>query len=687
MPMLTVRPPVYPFVALTGQETMKLALILNAVAPGIGGVLLRGEKGTAKSTAARGLAALLPPTPAVSDCGYRCAPDAFDVCPVCRQRALTARPVTTLPAPFVDLPLGATEDMLLGGIDFESTLREGRPRFLPGLLARAHRGVMYVDEVNLLDDHLVEGILDTVESGINLVEREGVSEWHPSAFILIGTMNPEEGELRPQLLDRFGMAVNIEAERDAHARVDLLRAREEYDRNPQAYATRFECDTEDLSQRIQQARERYAAVRLPGAMRGFIAELCLSRRVAGHRADLALERAARAHAAWTGRSEVTDEDVTAVAFLVLAHRERPPAPPPPPPPPESTEQEGPDSDTDDTPECENEPDESDPQDNHEEPSSQPPAPPPERMEDEDNEEPDAEDERAEHGSDSGTGSDAVQEIGSPFQVRPIAAREDRQLRTGSGKRSRTRSATKRGRYVRSTLRRGKDDLALDATLRAAAPHQLSRRQRNGMRGMAVHIEADDVREKIRERRIGNFLLFVVDASGSMGARRRMVETKAAVMSLLLDAYQKRDRVGLVAFRGEEGEVLLPPTASVDMAAKLLANMSVGGRTPLSAGLVSAAQTLDTCLQKDPAMQPVVILLTDGKANRGLGDEAPHREALRIAAGMGERYERCRFIVVDTEEGGAVRLDLAGKLAVALGGEYMKTEELRAEDLVKLARMD
>jgi magnesium chelatase subunit D len=283
------------------------------------------------------------------------------------------------------------------------------------------------------------------------------------------------------------------------------------------------------------------------------------------------------------------------------------------------------------------------------------------------------------------GQGEVHEVGATFSVRRLGAQgADDVLRTGSGRRSRSRSASKQGRYVKSTLHRGRNDLALDATIRAAAPYQ-SLRKANATSDLALHITEADIREKVRERRVGNFLLFVVDGSGSMGAHRRMVETKAAIMSLLLDAYQKRDKVAMVVFRGQEAAVVLPPTNSVDRAAKLLADLEVGGRTPLTQGLGEAANVLRQVQRKDPSVIPLVMVMTDGRANAGFGTAPPHEEALRAAAMLKERYPSARFFVIDTEPPGIVRLELARKLANALGAIYFKTDDLRAEDLVGLAR--
>ncbi|NFV78822.1 magnesium chelatase subunit D family protein [Magnetospirillum aberrantis] len=625
----------YPFAAILGQEQMVLALLLTAVNPAIGGVVVRGQKGTAKSTAARALGALLPPG---EDGGK---------------------------APFVTLPLGATEDMVIGSLDLEAAIANGEVRFQPGLLARAHGGVLYIDEVNLLDDHLVDGILGAAESGVNRVEREGQSRAHAARFVLVGTMNPEEGELRPQFLDRFGLAVAVEGAADPETRVALMRLREEFDRDGHAFAQRFAAQQQVLRQRLAQARRQLPEVSVPRRLLAFIAEICQRNHVAGHRADIVIERAARAHAAWNGRAEVTADDILAVAPMALLHRMRdanPDMPPPPPPPPPSDEDEP-------------EEDEEDGQGDHkgqDDHTGQDEPPPP--AEDESPQPPPA-----------SPPEDEVQAVGAPFPVRRLQNEgTDRMLRTGSGRRSSTRSATRQGRYVKSTPRRARDDLALDATIRAAAPHQRQRRQESPS-PLAIHIRPGDIREKVRERRVGNLLLFAVDGSGSMGAQKRMSETKAAIMSLLMDAYQKRDRVAMVVFRGQSAQVVLPPTGSVERAARLLADLPVGGRTPLSSGLEETSKLLDQARRRDPHVLPLVLVLTDGRANAGLGDGPPHEEALRVAAALGQRHPQARFVVVDTEAPGMIRLELARKLALALGADYLGTGDLRAEDLISLAK--
>ena len=652
---------VFPFSAIVGQELMKLALLLNAIEPRVGGVLIRGEKGTAKSTAVRGLARLLPPLPATRHFG--------------RTGSTPATGSVRRGAPVVTLPLNATEDMVLGGLDFSATIREGKPVFQPGLLARAHGGILYVDEVNLLDDHLVDIILDAAALGEVFIEREGITLRHEASFTLVGTMNPEEGSLRPQLLDRFGLCVDVSSERNLEARVELAERRAFFELDHAGFYRRFEPQEKELSARLARAREILPAVRTDRSIRLYIGELTKSRNVAGHRADLVIERAARAYAAWHGRQRVTVEDVLAVAEMALIHRSRE-AVPPPPPPPADTDQE-----RESNPEQDSKNEKPQPHDpglqteNSTTPAAQEPGMPSEPSE------PDLD---REFSQNSGRPSQERQfEVGETFAVKKLVPPEDRLLRRGSGRRTRTRTSQKQGRYVRSRMAGEGCDLALDATLRAAAVHQ-ARRHQGITGGPTVIVRRQDWREKVREKRVGCFILFVVDASGSMGARGRMAASKGAILSLLLDAYQKRDRVGMIAFRRQEASVILPPTSSIELAAKVLKDLPVGGRTPLSAGLVKAYELLRTQLRRDPNLRPMAIVITDGKSNVALGPDSPSEETLRLASRIAKE-RRIHWVVVDTEDQGFVRFELARRLAAALGGEYFQIESLRASDLVNVVK--
>jgi len=669
----------YPFPAIIGQEELKLSLILIAVNPGIGGVLIRGEKGTAKSTAVRALAALLPVIETLSGCLFSLAPEeAGERCQDCRlcdrKGGVVSRQVRV-----VTLPLNATEDRVTGGVDFEKTTRDGIRTVQHGLLAQANRGILYVDEVNLLDDHLVDVILAAAASGQNRIEREGVSFTHPARFILVGTMNPEEGDLRPQFLDRFGLCVEVKAETDREMRVATMEQRELFDTEPSLFLERFAQATAMLAQEIAGARSRLPRVVVSGRQRALISELCTGALVAGHRADLIIEQAARAFAALSERLEVEDADILRVAPLVLRHRRR--EQPPPPPPPKEKEHDH--SRDEEPPEDEQEEEEQRNQEN-----SEAQQPPPESNPDQGDGEGEADsnggvpDESRE--PDQPVNPDALEavfEVGSTFKVKPFSASKDRVFRRGSGRRSRSRVSGLQGRYVKSAMARGTKDVALDATLRAAAPYQ---RRRSS--DCAICIRPEDIREKVRERRIGNFLLFVVDASGSMGARGRMTATKGAIMSLLLDAYQKRDKVAMISFNKTEARLNLPPTSSIDMAARLLSEMPVGGRTPLNHALVKADEVLRGQLVRDPTSRPIVVLITDGRSNVALGAAKPMDESLELARRLA-REERIRFIMVDTEEQGLIRFGLAVKIAEALNARYFQTADLKADTLIDIMKAE
>ena len=653
----------YPFSAIIGQDRMKMALILNAIDSGIGGVLVRGEKGTAKSTAVRALADLLPEITVVQGCPYSCHPDYRQgICSACHdeEKKPFSRKMRV-----VNLPLNATEDMVLGGIDFGFAVRTGATRFQPGLLAKANRGILYVDEINLLDDHIVDIILDAASSGENVVEREGISFRHQAQFILVGTMNPEEGELRPQLLDRFGLCVHVNSEVDPEKRVLLMERREHYDADTHGFSSLYRNRNREIAGQIVSAGQSLTEVILPKSLTNFIVELCVQNNVAGHRADIVIARSATAIAAYERRSTVTVDDIGRAAELALLHRRREISPPPPKPEeekrsnPQNEAHEGPDDEQTDREQRQLEAKESAQSGLQES-----------RRSDE------------QRGREKPSETETVFQIGPSFKVKSIFHNKDRILRRGSGKRSRTRTSQKQGRYVKSTQRRENNDLALDATLRAAAPYQKSRKS---IHGLAVTIKGQDIRERIKEKRVGNFLLFLVDASGSMGARGRMIASKGAILSLLLDAYQKRDRVALVSFRKREAFVNLPPTSSVELAAKLLKDMPIGGRTPLSAGLAKSYELLRNHLVKEPSSRPITIIVTDAKANAAFGDANPLQESLKVASAMAQE-DRVKFVVVDTEEQGVVRFGLAVKLAGIMGAEYFKIEDLKADALLDVVRI-
>ncbi len=677
-------PSLYPFAALVGLEELQHALLLSCVNPAVGGVLIRGEKGTAKSTGVRGLAELLSDIEVISGCVFACDPEKpGQWCADCRSRQ---QPVTELrKVRLINLPLNVSEDRLAGGIDFSAAVKSGKTAFLPGLMAEAHRGIIYIDEVNLLDDHIVDLILDSAASGWNVVEREGISIRHASRFTLIGTMNPEEGELRPQFLDRFGLCIEVQGCADLEQRVELLKKRDEFDCNPALFCQRFAERSEHIRVRIKAAQKKLPTMRLSPAIRTFISELCLAKNVAGHRADLILEQAAITTAALAGDNEVTMAHVRQVAPMVLLHRQRESQPPPLPEPPKNSgdgDKQGEENSADnlnqnETPKTGQEPTKEQQESAAEQQEAHTDSGQPQDVEPGEQEASPKEDNQ--HPDSNEKNRDQLFEIGAPFTIKKISTPKDRLARRGSGRRSRSRVSLKQGRYSRAGRHGIAGDIALDATIRAAAPFQVHRKG-----NLALNLIPDDFRYKIREKRIGNLLLFLVDASGSMGARGRMAASKGAVMSLLLDAYQKRDKIAMVSFRGQEAVINLPVTGSVEMAGKLLAEMRVGGRTPLAAGLVRTYEQLRNYLIREPAGRPIVIIITDGKANVSLGKSKPVDEMLKIASTMAAE-QMAKYIVVDTEEEGLLTFGLAGKMADALQADFYKITDLKARDLVHIVR--
>ncbi|MEV0620088.1 VWA domain-containing protein [Nonomuraea sp. NPDC050404] len=704
----------YPFSAVVGLTDLKLALVLNAVSPRVGGVLVRGEKGTAKSTIVRALAAQLPAVDVVPGCRFACDPAAPAAeCPDGPHEPGAEGIIRS--ATLVELPVGASEDRLVGSLDVERALTEGVKAFEPGLLAAAHRGVLYVDEVNLLHDHLVDLLLDAAALGMCYVERESVSVRHAARFLLVGTMNPEEGELRPQLLDRFGLTVEVKASREPAERAEVVRRRLAFDADAEAFAARWAREEAALAARIAEARRRVPGVRLPDARLRQIATVCAAFEVDGLRADLVTANAAIAHAAWQGRDRVTTDDVRAAARLSLPHRrrrdpfdapgldeelleellertsgdddpdddpddERPGTSGPDGSPPDGSSPDGssPDGSPHDGPSADGSPsDGGGPHDSHgphddrhderlsddgardgqdDQPGGR--VPPGAGAQDGAGQESSAEEagESGESGDATRDGALRVAGVARPYRV-PLL--EVPGIGEGAtGRRSRSRTAHGKGTGARRPSGRV-HDLHLGATIRAAAPYQRER----GRRGPGLVLRGDDLREVVREGREGNLVLFAVDASGSMAARKRMTAVKTAVLSLLLDAYQRRDKVGLVTFRGSGAEVALPPTSSVEAGAARLRTLATGGRTPLAAGLVRAAEVLRVERLRDPARRPLLVLVTDGRATAG-GDVD------RAAALL----EGTAVVVVDCESG-PVRLGLAVRLAARLRARLVPLDGL------------
>ncbi|MFF0475945.1 putative cobaltochelatase [Streptomyces sp. NPDC004284] len=666
----------YPFTAVVGMADLRLALLLNAVSPAVGGVLVRGEKGTAKSTAVRALAELLPEVSVVAGCRFSCDPASPD--PGCPDGPHGDAPGTARAARMVELPVGASEDRLVGSLDIEKALAEGVKAFEPGLLAAAHRGILYVDEVNLLSDHLIDHLLDAAAMGASHVEREGVSVRHAARFLLVGTMNPEEGELRPQLLDRFGLTVEVAASRDPEQRVEVVRRRLAFEDDPAAFAARWAGEEAALRERIVAARELLSRVTLGDAVLLQIAATCAAFEVDGMRADIVMARTATALAAWAGRTGVTSEDVRQAALLALPHRRRRSpfdAPGLDEDKLDETLEQFKGDEPDDDPEPDGPGDGGPGGGGGVPPQGEgPDGPAPESAEaPESAPAPQEAPQQAPQGS--GAGERAAVKAGEPFRTKVLSVPGLGQ--GAAGRRSRAR--TEHGRTTGSTRPRGAlTKLHLAATVQAAAPHQRAR----GRSGPGLVVRRDDLRQATREGREGNLVLFAVDASGSMAARQRMSAVKGAVLSLLLDAYQRRDKVGLVTFRGRDAEVALPPTSSVDAAAARLEKLPTGGRTPLSAGLLKAHDVLRVERLRDPSRRPLLVVVTDGRATGGRAAGDP--VALAARAARLHAADGTASVVVDCETG-PVRLGLAGNLARELGGTAVTLDELRADSIAGLVR--
>jgi magnesium chelatase subunit D len=633
--------PTYPFSAIVGQEEFKLALLLNAVDSRVGGVLVRGEKGTAKSTAVRALGAVMPPLAVVEGCRFACNPaDPPSWCDECRSRRAEAPlPRAELPASLVELPVSATEDRLVGSLDLEHALKKGERRFEPGILARANRAILYVDEVNLLDDHLVDTLLDAAAMGVNTVEREGVSFRHPSRFVLIGTMNPEEGELRPQLLDRFGLCVDVTGVRSPELRVEIMRRRSAFDSDPSGFAREWEPAQSELRMRIRTAQGLLPRVAVSEELLFAIANLALTVGVDGHRADQAMARAAAANAALNRREAATLQDLAAVAPLVLAHRTK------------RTLFDEPRLDATgiaaliasvlavDSPQSETRDSES--------------------------------------GIAPGDGQIAIWDTVSesadllPTDAEPadvdLGSIVDRARREVAGHTQRSISSDSRGRHSSERPARpgvSAGDVALSATIREAASHQDSARD---AQDLAVVVDPKDLREKVRTRKVGATIVLCVDASSSMGAAQRVSAARAAVFDLLVDAYQRRDRVGMVAFRGDSASVVLAPTASIQLAELRLRNLPTGGATPLAAGILTALDVLQREIRRVPDTIPWLIIVSDGGANVGLDGGQGSVDALSAARRVRDSGIKAVFV----DAGGNTTHTFGRELATAAGAQYVR----------------
>ena len=609
------------FSQFIGQEEAKLGLILNAIDPRCGGLLLVGGKGSGKSTLVR-----------------------------------LARGIVPKETPFVDLPLNVTEDSLLGGIDLEQTLRSGQRTLQPGVISRANGGVVFVDDINLLSLELLALLMEPQGRGEEIIEREGLTERRESMFSILATMNPEEGDLSPHLMDRIGLCAVMEEQNGRDDRLAIMRL-----------ANSSPVFTVEQDQKIINgitfARELLPKVQFPDETLEHLLQVEQQNISLGHRGDLFLYAAARAYAAFQGSMEVTNDHIDRVANLVFAHRRL-----------QIREEEQ------SATEPEQHDHEQQNQEQRDDQGHQPP--PPESKEDDTEQRPSGE---GEHESNASQRESAEQEeimqVGASFKVRCLSFRKDRQKRQASGRRTKTRVMGRGGRYIKSLLSSPVRDIAIDATLRACAPFQKARGRND-----CLIIEHDDLRFKQRERKMGHLVLFVVDGSGSMGAQKRMVETKGAIQSLLLDCYQKRDKVAMIVFRKDRAELVLPPTASVELAAKRLAVLPVGGKTPLAAGLLETHNLVKRVSTRHPETRFLVVLITDGRVNQALTEKLSQKQEIASLTRLLAELSQCDFIVIDTEnKGNFLRADLAVDLARQLEADYYTTEALQSEYLLELVQ--
>jgi len=596
------------FSSFVSQETAKLALILNAIEPRCGGLLLIGKKGTGKSTLLKAFKNI----------------------------------VSFLKLPFIEVPLNVTEEALLGGIDIEETLKQGKRIYQRGLLSKAHGGFLVVEDINLFPNDILSLIFEVQSRGENIVEREGITLKEPANFVILATMNPEEGELSSHFLDRFGMCVVMDDIKDKEKRKEIIKL------NLQEFLD-LKTETEESVKGILRSKELIKEVKLSDEIEDYIIELVLKSAVSGHRADIFLRYAAKAYTAYLEEKEVKKEYVDEVAHLVLVHRKRLIKPPP-----YQQEEEKPQKEK-------------------------------EESEKQNQEKKETKQESALSLSSTGTIEKPSQEkeevfpVGEGFKVKRILLKKDRIIREALGRRTKTKVKGRGGRFVRSFIQE-REEVAISATIRAASPFQIIRGRKD-----KLIIKEEDLRYKEKERKMRHIVIFVVDGSGSMGVEQRMIQTKGAILSLLMDCYQKRDKVAMIVFRKDKAETVLPPTSSHELALKRLKEIPTGGKTPLSAGLIETYNLIRRLKLKEPYSRFLVFLITDGKANVSLTGK-PVFEELKSLCTLLSGILSADFVVIDTEKKNKfIRMDIAFKVAEWLNARYYLVEDLKADNILAITK--
>lgn len=666
---------ILPFTAIVGQERMKKTLILNAINPKIGGVLIRGEKGTAKSTAVRSLAELLPDIDVVKGCPFNCNPyDEHEMCDICFSKVQNNEKLEIVRRKVIvkDLPLGATEDRVVGSLNVEKAIKEGIKALEPGILADANRGILYIDEVNLLDDYIANVLLDAAAMGVNVVEREGVSVAHPAKFILIGTMNPEEGEIRPQLLDRFGLHVEVESIDDIDKRIEIIKTAEEFEKDPISFVKRYEPKQQELKNKILKAKEILPYVEIDEDLLRIVAETCIRFNVRSHRAEITVVRTAKTIAAFDGRKKVNLDDIKEAMEFALPHRMRSMPFDQPILEKEKIEESIGQSKNDRNNDKKKDYDissdnisdngKSDNKDNNPTEKNQIPK-----------------EERFDIGS----------FIDPSFLDRNNLKRMKKYTNNPTGKGSSSLDPA-RGRYIGYRIPKGRPcDIALDATIRTAAPYQKERRknlEEESSNGLIILKE--DIRDKVRIKEVSTLSLFVVDASGSMGENKRMESAKGAIFSLLLNSYQKRDKVALISFRGNDASILLPPSSSVDKAVRYLKDLPTGGKTPLAAGISKGLDLINDERRKNPDIVPMMVLISDGRSNVPFKGDNIKEELIELSSRINR--EGIHLVIIDTETNTnkfSGKLGYNEMIAEASKGTYYKIDDLTPQSVESVVKIE
>lgn len=638
---------IYPFTAIVGQEMMKLALILNAINPNIGGVLIQGMKGTAKSTAVRALADVLPEIDILNKCRFNCNPhDENQMCLKCKENYedhdIKEDDIESKKMNVITLPINATEDRVVGTIDMKKALVEGIKALEAGILAEANRNILYIDEVNLLADNIADVLLDSAAMGVNIIEREGISFHHPAHFILVGTMNPEEGNLRPQLLDRFGLSVKVERIQNIEQRVKIVQLVEEFQLDPEEFCEKYADQQQELKERIIKAQEILDKVEISEEQLKKIAAICIEFQTDGHRADITITRTAKTIAAFNERKTVEEEDIKIAAKLALNHRMR------------RLPFEDQVLDEEKIEEMIEQDFEND---TIEEGENTDELPSEEIMN------------VREEQFDIGTDTNAEQII------------EDKRIReemNTSGKRLLHPTKSSRGKYVGGEKPKdfnftGANDIALNETFNKAA---LDNENRNALiNGGSLTILEDHIHIKRRMGKSSYLIIFCVDASGSMGVKNRMEAVKGAIFSILQTNYIHRDKVALVVFRKEKAEVILPPTRSTDLAYKLLKEIPTGGTTPLVEGLTKAVDLALEEKRKQTGYIPLIVLLSDARGNVYYNDAM--KDLMKTGSYIAQR--ELDMIIIDTENSD-VSLGINKKLSDAAEAIYYHIDDLSEQEL-------